>query len=714
MLKSIQYKALTGIFFLLFLLGFCWPEAMWGVHVYAFFPPLATLLFCSIGAGLVLVGWKRDEIDWTKELHLPVSWSLIYWGLAVVFAVACYQLPIADDYYGNARSFIPDLDKTAKVLPEDFWSTVFSIEVKPGNGRWGVYQMIILFSHLFDTTILQSFRWTGALFGGAYLLVWGWAIGTTIQSNRWRFLLLLLGCSAPYLLVYFGHIEAYAPVYFLLMCWSVALLKYQQTKKTKFIWVLAVVSLLSIRLHTLSVLCMPGLLLVLGSHFSNQNSWFSKLNSLKGMFLWVLGPISIVGLGAYFFVFKDFNDPRFLTAEVKDIERLFLPILSPQAPLDRYNLLSWNHFLDYFNVVLFWSPAMLFVFFWILTRFRKQVNWDRIALRLQLLTLLLFLALFFMINPLLSMPMDWDLFCYPATLLLGICLVLIHELENKQVLKVPLFSVLGLTVLALPVFAVFSNKTMQHERVEAVGRHVFKTYYEHSGTYLLYALQGLEPDTYAMRKQQMLNDLAPFAMPGNDKKYADLLVDDAMLYLNQLDDPKIARERALEAMIYFPEHQLLPQLLDKIFSKIDPRQISYSAADSLHANQWMKQGKIKLREQKDYLGALTDFGHSYYFMPIYHSRAILEIEALYLLGKYEDAYTNSVYLMQAEYPSEYRALRMGLQLALEAQKYPEASRIAIQLNHLKPDDALVIEVKRRLEQNQAIDELKLLFRRSRN
>ena len=59
-------------------------------------------------------------------------------------------------------------------------------------------------------------------------------------------------------------------------------------------------------------------------------------------------------------MFKDYNDPRTLT-DFKDIDRLFLPVFSPEPPLDRYNLFSLNHILDYLNMMLMWSPAALFL-----------------------------------------------------------------------------------------------------------------------------------------------------------------------------------------------------------------------------------------------------------------------------------------------------------------------------------------------------------------
>ncbi|MGD1844779.1 MAG: hypothetical protein ACFB10_05235, partial [Salibacteraceae bacterium] len=223
----------------------------------------------------------------------------------------------------------------------------------------------------------------------------------------------------------------------------------------------------------------------------------------------------------------------------------------------RYNLWSWNHLLDFANALLFWSPAALFLLGSLCIRFKGKIPWDDPYVRLISFALLLFLAMLFMVNPLLSMPMDWDLFCYPASLLMVLSLRVVHRLE-PQLKKGRLYlATWGALLLGLPAFWVFTDSGRQQQRMEMIGRHVFKTYYEHSGTYLLYSLQGLPQDVYYEKKQSMVADLQPYALLGRDGKFAELLMDDALFLLMQRKQAVAARKRVLEAYAYDPNHRLM-------------------------------------------------------------------------------------------------------------------------------------------------------------
>ncbi|MGD1844185.1 MAG: hypothetical protein ACFB10_02210 [Salibacteraceae bacterium] len=420
----------AAFFLLLFGWGWLSPEAMWGVHSLAFFSNgLALLVFALVVGGYFFPTSKFTFLS-TANISSTVWWILSA-GLVLLFGWLSYQFPIADDYYGNARSFLPDLDKIATELPEDYWQKVFSLDIKPGNGRWGVYQLIILCSYLLELDYYQTFRWVNTLFGMGFLLVWSRLVLKKLQRTPWRLLFLFIGGASPFLLVFFGHIEAYAPVYFLLVVWCWALERTISTRNKRWWLVLLLINLVSLRFHTLAVLLMPSVLLAGIAQFSGNTSIGVKLKTTRGTLLWMGLPIAVVGLIGYFFVFEDHQDPRALTMDTRDIDRLFLPIISPEAPLDRYNLWSWNHLLDFANALLFWSPAALFLLGSLCIHFKGKIPWNDSGIRLISFALLLFLAMLFMVNPLLSMPMDWDLFCYPATRLMVLSLRVVHRLEPQ-------------------------------------------------------------------------------------------------------------------------------------------------------------------------------------------------------------------------------------------------------------------------------------------
>ena len=164
-------------------------------------------------------------------------------------------------------------------------------------------------------------------------------------------------------------------------------------------------------------------------------------------------PICFVGAFLYFFVFQDYKDPRLLQ-DFRDIDRLFLPLLSPAPPLDRYNLFSINHIFDYFNIMMLWSPPALFLLVIIGLFYRKQINWKTPQIVITGLTFLLFTTFLFMINPLFSMPMDWDLFSLPAPILLIFVLALLKDVQPTNLAGKILPGCLALAILSLPTFIV--------------------------------------------------------------------------------------------------------------------------------------------------------------------------------------------------------------------------------------------------------------------
>lgn len=145
-------------------------------------------------------------------------------GMAVIGGFLCYSLQLADDYYGNARTFIPLLEEKVEALPPDFWKNVFTIHLEPGNGRRGVLQLVILLTYGIDGTIGEGFRVLGALCGGAFVGTWTWMVLQDLKTPTWRWVVWGIGCTTPLMLCFMGHIETYAPVFLLTLWWGMLLL----------------------------------------------------------------------------------------------------------------------------------------------------------------------------------------------------------------------------------------------------------------------------------------------------------------------------------------------------------------------------------------------------------------------------------------------------------------------------------------------------------
>ena len=226
----------------------------------------------------------------------------------------------------------------------------------------------------------------------------------------------------------------------------------------------------------------------------------------------------------YFFIQEDYKDPRELKY-TSATDRLFLPLISPDPPYDRYNMLSWNHLFDYFNIILFWSTSALLLLGALVTYFRKKINWQHLALLMTGLPLFMYSAFLFVFNPLLSMPMDWDLFSLVFPILMMFIIALITQIEPaKNLAHRMVFYCLAFALLNVPIFYVNATLHPYSERLQSLGVRVFKTYYEWSGMQLDFAASLLSEDKEKEKKARatVLHKLRPHALTGNDEQYAHL------------------------------------------------------------------------------------------------------------------------------------------------------------------------------------------------
>ncbi len=207
----------------------------------------------------------------------------------------------------------------------------------------------------------------------------------------------------------------------------------------------------------------------------------------------------------------------------------------------------------------------------------------------------------------------------------------------------------------LPTFWVFTSHTAQPARLTAVGTHIYHTYYEHAATILLYA-HTLDPDFDAAwaEKRQLVAELRPYALKGNDKQFADLCIDDGLTYFYRLNDPLKAKAALIDALAYYPRSPLVGEHL----------------------------GKVNLTL----------------------------LESYFLKKDIEQANLIAGELIEASYPSMEESLRIGIHIALEAQQYDKAQQYIARYLKEVPKDAFILEIDKRLQEGDRVEELRLLFR----
>ncbi|MEM7368929.1 MAG: hypothetical protein AAF587_10060 [Bacteroidota bacterium] len=642
---------ISVIFFSFYVLGTFFPDVWWTSHFLAFVPTSIQIGVLGLAGGLIVYScFNPDKHSMPSKLQLSSSFRHWLIGLlSLGTGILMYQFPIVQDYYGDAYKVIPHLQQHISAIPAGTNEALFSFGLSPWEGHSSILAMVTYLAYVTGISYQQAFHLMDAVCGGLFVLVWLQFVQYYLRQTAWKIIMGLAGCTAPFMLIFWGHIESYAPVFLFFLLWMIGLVVYLQNRRQLMLIGLVLVWLICLKLHPIALLFLPALALIWVRHYANHLSWFSHLLTWEGLARWVLAPIFAAGAILYFFVFEDHCDPRSLEETAMAFDRLFLPLISPEAPLDNYNLLSFNHIFDYFAELLLWSPIALLVGTWLLISRRKSIQWDRPILLLSGLTLILFGSLFFMINPLLSMQLDWDLMAIPAPIFLVLVCSLVKEVELSDSGSGCLPPSLALTLLTLPIFLLHADEQMHAQRLESLGIRMYHSYYEWSGKVLQHAL---DMPTYASRKDYedrksaLLTKLRPHAQADIDFEYAYLL---------------------------------------------------------------LQEGKYHLRQSREYGVAMGYLEQANTYYPRDKNLLLYSMEGHFLRKEYDQAFQYAMELVNIQYPSEQKSIRIAIQCSLEAQEYEEALSLSHFYMQKWNDVEIIREVNHRLSHQIEVEKLRELF-----
>ncbi|MEM0997198.1 MAG: hypothetical protein AAGN35_08970 [Bacteroidota bacterium] len=547
----------SAILLLPFLLGSFRPDPWWAVHFLSFLSPLTQTIIWGLTGLLFLTAYLPAGRNFLPRLL--ATWSgkpAARWvplAVATAFSLVCFAYPLPFDFYGDAPTILASFDAPEKNV--DHWRILFSPDIfHPRAGERTVLNLVAIVHGALGGDFRQAFALLGALSGGLYLFIalrMAWKMLATPAPRGVAFAAIV---GTPAALVFLGHIEVYAPLWPVLAGFAALLLRYTAHPQRNSWLLMLPLIFVALKLHLSSVLLLPVWLLAGLHFFQRKRPGFQKRSNWKWLGLAVLLPLFLAALVVYFGVLGDHADPRFLDADTSSYERLFLPLVSPAPPLDRYNLLGGYHLLDFFNLLLLWSPVGLLVLGMGLTAFRRQVNWNAPEHLLLGTGLILYTGLFFLINPLLSMPMDWDLMAIPAPWLAIWAVVILRDTEKGGTWTPLVGPALGALLLVLGVFAVHWQTQAHSERLQSIGRHVFRSYWIRSTGNIQAGLNLIAEDSarYVDRYRANIEALRPDALLEVDEEYAILLARLGKFYRTRRNIGE-AEKYHLDAFSYFPD-----------------------------------------------------------------------------------------------------------------------------------------------------------------
>jgi hypothetical protein len=603
-----------------FLLGTLFPDFWWGSHFISFLPPILKIGLLIVSFLLIAfnnkISAKTDSII-NRYFGFNKSWPIY---LSTIIAIGLYAFPITNDFYGDAPYFMEELSKKTAFQNSDLLQHIFNYNFwNPKTGEETTLGIVQFIANNIKFDFVFAFKILGSICAGIFCFVWIKLVSLSVTNKTSQVLLILLGVCSPMIQLFQGHQEIYGPILCSIVWFFVRLKKYNNKGGKLNMFILLFALLLCLKFHITSFALIPVVLMAIYNQVKTNISF-------SFMIKYIYAILAVIGICAYLFIFEDYNDEREMIYSTNYLERVFLPILSPEAPLDKYTLFHLNHFSDFLNQSFIWSP-MLLLLIGIVTINRKKINWESPQIVQGFFAAITYLSVFFLLNPLLGMQMDWDLFCIPGIIILCF-LVLTWSAVDQTKPKLNLTPIaLALSLFIIAPISVNASKEMLSQRLLSTGKSAFKGYWIGSIKIIKNAVSiyNQDLDYIIDNTTKAAEDLEPYAFKGKDIEMSRLYQGLGMLYRKHKKD--------------------------------------YNKAQLYH-----EKSAEYYYENGDNLLGLT--------------------EALFLLKKFKKAYPITADLVKYKYPNELKSQSMALHVALEAGLGQEAFNHCTSLLKIQPKNEL--------------------------
>ena len=573
----------------MFAFGFLFPERWWGTHGLAFLPPVVSIAVAALAVYFIFFFRLKPQTAESFESKKLDKKNATIWAIALAsgFALCAYLLPEQFHLYGDSPNFVNDLSNVVSEGQLDHWGLFFDPNILNAKvGERTVLNGVVVLSELLNTTPIRAFQIFDAVVGGVYVFISIRFVQVYFSSRSWQLVAGILLCASPFVFNFFGHIEIYAPSFLMISAFLMTVLMYFRSPTAKRLLLLVILYLISAKFHFANLLLLfPALLTTTIHYFTRNKKSFWERLSWKRVGITILFPLFLLFMYVYVGILGDHADPRWLEKDLPVFERLFLPVVSPEAPLDNYNLLSVNHLLDYLNEMVLWSVSGLLLLLIFFTKLRKKISWNRSEVFVLGITLLCYAGFFFMLNPLLGMPVDWDLLALPAPALILFTLVLANDDRLKEWGRKFIGPVIGVTLLGSTFLLVNWDSEALSHRFESVGKHTYKTYWITGAADIVLAL-NMEGDKgkYEERLLKVLDELEPHASDGNDREYARLLKTMGEFYLIRGNKPEQGLDYFEQAYAYDKNDMEIVRGLVEGYFRTNNMQGAFSGAQILLRN----------------------------------------------------------------------------------------------------------------------------------
>jgi hypothetical protein len=474
MFKAGKNKVLI-VLLLIFAFQYVHPYAAWGINHASMLPLGPSILLILL---VFLVYWlvhsgRLTNVDVIhKRLALPAIFILV----VVVISLA---LPLATDAYGDSYSILKnygDFFNQQRGIVQPLLALVDLDIFNLHNGERFTFNSLYLLMRFSGLSLTSAFALYGAL----------WAFVSALAFVFLLYKLHLERKIAPYLvfvsmngmMLFAGHAEVYAPGFGLLLLFGVALIAHFQRNSLWSLFWLFLSCFFALKSHFVHmVLVVPLMAGAILFFIPSAIRFYTFRNAVVSFFSGLMGFAL-----AYFFIFQaQSGDYSYRGKEL--INNVFLPIFTNQGLL-HYGMLHPYHILDWLVILFMWSPLAwgLLAHGWL--NGKGKETWLPVE-SVIVFALLAYMAMSFVVNPLLSAPRDWDLLSVGSPiLLLMVTLVFSRLTTNTQVNTLHIIW-LGFALFTIPRYVVEYQSTLAGRRLLVLGSWVHQSY--HVGSSVLFS-----------------------------------------------------------------------------------------------------------------------------------------------------------------------------------------------------------------------------------
>lgn len=717
--ESFHVILITAVVLLLYLVALIFPDNWWGLHYPAYlggggwFMVLFAIGISSFGQNYSLgEGLAKSNMGTGRW-----GWIIV---LTIIAGVFFHNMPIFLDVYGDASTMISDPDYVMEEFTDFHKELIFSFDftnLKLGSGSISAF--VVWLSYTREISLGEAFQLIGTTCGMGYVFFMLAAVFRIAKNNQQSLLFTLIVMGSPVLLIFCGHIELYAPVLFALAMFFYGLIRFIEKPSWITGIVVFVLCVFNLKLHisgalTFLIFGNAVLIHVLRSK-GKEIGWRNFGVAFLSIFF-------VAGFSFYAFVTSSIFGTRTYTEE-NLTDAIFLPIKSSDpAPLDRYNLFSWNHVFDYFNMSFLWSAIAIIIVLVALIFRRKKINWNNTLVLTSGIGLIVFFVVFFVLNPLLGMLIDWDLMSIPAVALIVFAAALVaesrEEKEGRSFASYLMAPALGLFLIGLSGIFVNANQESEANRLIAVGKYSYKTYWIGASATFKSGLSIKKDGERYEELKDALVELEPYSIKGKDLQYAAFV--NLMGKYHQFVTLDTLEAHRFYMLSESYDKTLLPNMynLSRTALALGDFATASRLAENLVFNKYPNEAeaidfaKDVAKKAKDE-DALEKYSQSQQSVSEDEAQVVFDLTVEHFMNKeFNEAQELVANLVKYKYPSERKALRMAIHISLEAGDYEASRQYCVDLLKVIPDDEFIQKILHLLNTSEDKSNIKNYFRQS--